>query len=62
MGYAIGVFMLKKKGASHVLWFVLAFVIILIIITISILILKQGEGYAFKGIEDVFKKMGDMIT
>lgn len=53
--------MLERRGTSHVLWFVLAFVIILILIVLSILILTQGEGHAFDAIADVFKRVGDMI-
>ena len=51
-----------KKGASQLMWFVLAFVIILILIAIGMLIMRQSEGYAMKGIDDVIRNVGDMLT
>jgi len=42
------------KGASHVLWFVAAFIVILILIVIVALIIGQGEEYGLAAIEDMF--------
>lgn len=54
--------MLKEKGVSHLLWFVLAFVVVLILIVVGLLILKQGETYAMKGVDDLMKSLGEMIS
>jgi len=53
--------MLKEKGVTHLMWFILAFIVVLILIVIGFLILKQGENYALKGIDDLIKNLGDMI-
>ena len=53
--------MLKRKGASQILWFVLAFIIILILIVIALMILSQGQEHALGGIEDIFGRIGDMV-
>ena len=53
---------LTNKGVSHVLWFVLAFVIVLILIVVGVLLLSQGENYAMMGIDNLMKAVGDMIS
>lgn len=50
-----------RKGASQLMWFVLAFVIILILIAIGILIINQSQGYAMSGIDDIIKNVGEMM-
>lgn len=42
------------KGASQVLWFVAAFVVILILIVIGVIIIGQGEEYGLAAIDDIF--------
>jgi len=50
-----------RKGVSHIMWFVLAFVLILVLIVISVLVFQQGENYAVKAISDMIGSIGDFI-
>ncbi|UCG95629.1 MAG: hypothetical protein JSV92_01095 [archaeon] len=52
---------LRKKGVSHVLWFIAAFVIVLILIVIGIIILGQGEEYGLAAIDDMFTRMEEAL-
>ena len=51
-----------KKGVSHVMWFILAFILVLVLIAVGVLILKQGEDYAMKGIDDLIETVRGIVS
>jgi len=49
--------MLKKKGISQIIWFLIAFILILVILGIVVLILNQGKKFGLDALEKIFNQV-----
>ena len=54
--------MLKRKGVTNLMWFILAFVVVLILIVVGFLVLRMGEQHAMKGIDDMIATLRELIA
>ncbi len=46
--------MLRKKGVSQIIWFLIAFIIILVLLGIAFLIIDKGKTFGLDSLEKVF--------